>query len=53
MQPMQPNGRSEPLVNMKMMKHILVQSAYQLAWMMFFLYGLPKVRGDACVHVEK
>uniref|UniRef100_A0A383WGV1 Calcium-transporting ATPase n=1 Tax=Tetradesmus obliquus TaxID=3088 RepID=A0A383WGV1_TETOB len=36
-----PAGRSEPLINGKMFKHILLQGFYQLFWMFLFLYGLP------------
>ena len=36
-----PHGRSEPLINGKMFKHILLQGFYQIFWMFLFLYGLP------------
>ncbi|KAF8057240.1 ACA11 [Scenedesmus sp. PABB004] len=36
-----PAGRSEPLINGKMFKHIVAQGFYQLFWMFLFLYGLP------------
>eukprot|EP00878_Enallax_costatus_P034587 GHUV01038362.1.p1 GENE.GHUV01038362.1~~GHUV01038362.1.p1 ORF type:complete len:154 (-),score=27.31 GHUV01038362.1:371-832(-) len=36
-----PAGRSEPLINGKMFKHIVMQGFYQIFWMFLFLYGLP------------
>jgi Ca2+-transporting ATPase len=36
-----PHGRSEPLINGKMFKHIVAQGFYQMFWMFLFLYGLP------------
>jgi Ca2+-transporting ATPase len=36
-----PHGRNEPLINGKMLKHILVQGAYQCFWLFLIFYGLP------------
>jgi Ca2+-transporting ATPase len=36
-----PHGRNEPLINGKMMKHILVQGSYQCFWLFLIFYGLP------------
>lgn len=38
-----PHGRDEPLITRKMWKHILVQGLYQLFWLFFFMYALPKL----------
>lgn len=35
--PLQPHGRSDPLITKKMWKHIIVQSIYQLFWIFFFM----------------
>ncbi|GLC43787.1 hypothetical protein PLESTB_000907900 [Pleodorina starrii] len=39
---MKPYGREENLITRVMWKHILVQGCYQLFWMFFILYGVPK-----------
>lgn len=39
---MKPYGREENLITRIMWKHILVQGCYQLFWMFFILYGVPK-----------
>mmetsp|Transcript_23162 Transcript_23162/g.59344 ORF Transcript_23162/g.59344 Transcript_23162/m.59344 type:complete len:1051 (-) Transcript_23162:502-3654(-) len=36
-----PHGRHEALLTPHMKYHMLVQMLYQLAWLFFFLYGLP------------
>lgn len=36
-----PYGREEPLINPTMWKHILLQSLYQLVFVMIILYGSP------------
>lgn len=36
-----PHGRNEPLINGKMLKHILVQGSYQCFWLFLIFYGLP------------
>eukprot|EP00193_Tetraselmis_chui_P001343 CAMPEP_0177757266 /NCGR_PEP_ID=MMETSP0491_2-20121128/3551_1 /TAXON_ID=63592 /ORGANISM="Tetraselmis chuii, Strain PLY429" /LENGTH=954 /DNA_ID=CAMNT_0019272905 /DNA_START=321 /DNA_END=3185 /DNA_ORIENTATION=+ len=41
-----PHGRRESLLTPYMKYHILVQMLYQLAWMMFFLYGLSAVSSN-------
>ncbi|KAI8477413.1 MAG: hypothetical protein J3K34DRAFT_453016 [Monoraphidium minutum] len=39
-----PHGRDAPLITGRMWKHILVQGCYQLFWLFFFMYGLPKLQ---------
>eukprot|EP00798_Chlamydomonas_sp_ICE-L_P007261 gene7261-373_t len=36
-----PYGRNERLITPCMWKHILIQGAYQLTWLLYLLYGLP------------
>lgn len=38
----QPHGRNEPLINMTMWKHLVVQALYQLAILFLIIYGGPK-----------
>ena len=38
-----PQGRSEPLITPKMIKHIAVQSIYQFIWLMVILYVGPEI----------
>eukprot|EP00878_Enallax_costatus_P044623 GHUV01053318.1.p2 GENE.GHUV01053318.1~~GHUV01053318.1.p2 ORF type:complete len:235 (-),score=10.31 GHUV01053318.1:77-781(-) len=36
-----PAGHTEPLINEKMLKHIVMQSCYQIFWLLLILYGAP------------
>jgi len=38
-----PHGRHESLLSSPMKYHILVQSLYQVAWLLFLLFGLPEL----------
>ena len=43
---LQPYGREEPLITVRMWKHILVQGCYQLFWLFFFMYALPTFKWE-------
>lgn len=38
----QPHGRNEPLINLTMWKHLIVQASYQLLILFLVIYGGPK-----------
>jgi hypothetical protein len=54
----QPHGRDEPLITLRMWKHVLFQGCYQLFWLFFFMYALPNLQWerywltDACALLD-